>query len=351
MNLTTTPIKIGVLYDFPQGDNGATFERALRLGLEDAANAVPLDRPVEFIASQARGLPIGSEHEVIVAFKALAAEGVLAIVGPSISDNCLIAAPCADVARVPSINYSGGEMTRSKWMFHYQLGSLEEEPVVLAERLAQRGLRRPAVLYDQSPVGHRYFDRFDAARRRNGLDLAAASSIPTLAEDLSATVSQLRESQADSLAYFGLGMSSHAVAIAMSSLGWNIPVVANSALMFGYIRPEWHDAWAGWEYIDQVSDNNQQRQRLALLDARIASGPIGCTAFDIGRLLGTALGSCEHLTRAGIATALRNVKRLQATTGHDGTLMGFGNYDHAALKGDYLVVREWKNGSSKQVTI
>ena len=29
--------------------------------------------------------------------------------------------------------------------------------------------------------------------------------------------------------------------------------------------------------------------------------------------------------------------------------MGFGCYDHGALKGGYLVLREWKDGKSVQV--
>jgi hypothetical protein len=29
--------------------------------------------------------------------------------------------------------------------------------------------------------------------------------------------------------------------------------------------------------------------------------------------------------------------------------MGFGTYEHAALKGHYLVLREWKDGKSVQV--
>ena len=62
----------------------------------------------------------------------LASEEVVAIAGPSISDNALIVAPLCDDARIPAINFSGGERTRSAWMFHYQVGSLEEEPVSLA---------------------------------------------------------------------------------------------------------------------------------------------------------------------------------------------------------------------------
>jgi ABC-type branched-subunit amino acid transport system substrate-binding protein len=342
-----------VLYDFPQGDGGELFERALRLGLDEGAAHRPLDRPVEFVASHARGLPLGSEHELVTAFDELAGSGVLAIVGPSISDNCLLAAPRADAHRVPSINYSGGERTRSAWMFHYQLGSLEEEPVVLAARLATRGLLRAAVLYDQSPVGRRYFDRFDAARARHGIEVTASRAISALAtdDDLAGVVAEIRGSGADSIVYFGLGIASHAVAVALAGARWDVPVVANSALMFGYIRPSWRDGWAGWEYLDQVADDNPQRGALAEHDAALAAGPIGCTAYDIGRLLGTALAHTEHLTRAGVADALRSVKLLPATTGHAGTLMGFGHYDHAALKGNYLVLRTWRDGRSVQVTV
>ena len=43
------------------------------------------------------------------------------------------------------------------------------------------------------------------------------------------------------------------------------------------------------------------------------------------------------------------MKYTPAASGYDGTLMGFGTYDHAALKGHYLVLREWKDGRSVQV--
>jgi branched-chain amino acid transport system substrate-binding protein len=45
------------------------------------------------------------------------------------------------------------------------------------------------------------------------------------------------------------------------------------------------------------------------------------------------------------------VKQLPATLGYEGTIMGFGNYDHGALKGRYLVLREWRDGRSVQVDL
>ena len=139
------------------------------------------------------------------------------------------------------------------------------------------------------------------------------------------------------------------VSLARESLGWDVPVLSNSALMFGYARPDWRDGYAGWEYLDNIADDNKVRAALRELSPRAAGGPVGCAAYDMGRLLGEAVARAEHLTRAGIADGLRKVKYMPAASGYDGTLMGFGTWDHAALKGHFLVLREWKDGRSVQV--
>jgi ABC-type branched-subunit amino acid transport system substrate-binding protein len=341
------PIRLGLLYDFPQGDD--LFARALRLGFDEVAASGRLDRDIEFVERQARGLPSGSEADVVRAFRELVDEDVLAIAGPSISDNALIAAPLCDDARVPAINYSGGERTRSQWMFHYQVGSLEEEPPVLVTRMVARGLSRAAVIFDQSPVGRRYAECFESARARAGVEVTGTATISPLADDAAPLLERLQRGEPDVLVYLGLGVSSRAVALARDALDWKIPVLANSALMFGYARRDWRDGYAGWEYIDTVADDNTVRAALRERAAPVAAGPIGCCAYDMGRLFGEAVARAEHLTRAGIADGLRRVKQLPATSGHEGTLMGFGTWDHAALKGHYLVLREWRDGHSHQV--
>jgi ABC-type branched-subunit amino acid transport system substrate-binding protein len=341
-----TPIRIGLLYDFPQSDD--FFQRSVRLGL-DTGGADRLDRDIEFVERHARGLPAGSEHEVVQAFGELRDEGVVAFVGPSISDNALIVAPLCDNARIPAINYSGGERTRSEWMFHYQVGSLEEEPPVLAGRMVERGLGSAAVLYDQSPVGRRYAECFEAARIRLGLDVTGAASMSPLTEHAEPLLARLRDGKPEALLYFGLGVASRAVSLARTALEWDVPVLANSSLMFGYARPDWRDGYAGWEYVDTIADDNVARQQLREIDRRVAGGPVSCAGYDIGRLLVEALTRCEHLTRAGVAEALQRVKQLPATSGYEGTRMGFGTWDRAALKGRFLVLRTWQDGRSIQV--
>ena len=347
MDIRATPISIGVLYDFPQGDDGASFERALQLGLAHTDDRRP--RPIELNAVHGRGLPIGSEHEMRTAFAELESQGVLAIIGPSISDNALIVAPLCDAARVPAINYSGGERTRSEWMLHYQVGSLEEEPPFLAARIAERGFERSAVLFDESPVGRRYAECFDAARAHLGLRTTASAGISPLADDggaRDATAARVgpgrarllrartrftrgrRRSRSD-----GLGSARRRELVADVRL--RAARLARRLRRMGVRR--------------HGRRHEPDRAALAQQDAAIAAGPVGCAAYDMGRLLGEALVRADHLTREGVRNALRAVKWLPATSGEPGTLMGFGNYDHGALKGHFLVLREWKQGKTIQV--
>jgi ABC-type branched-subunit amino acid transport system substrate-binding protein len=204
-------------------------------------------------------------------------------------------------------------------------------------------------VFDQSPVGRGYLEAFESARARLGLEVTGSSAISPLTENANDVLARLRNTDPDVLLYLGLGMASRAVVLALEELGWDVPVVANSALMFGYVRPDWRDGYRGWEYLDTIADDNDVRAALAERSPSTAAGPIGCAAYDMGRLIGEGIAGCEHLTRAGLADGLRRVKHLFAASGHPGTLMGFGTYDHAALKGHYLVLREWKDGRSVQV--
>lgn len=342
----STPIFVGVLYDFPQADGGALFEDALRLGLE--AGRGP-DRPVELVSCHGHGLPSGSAHEMEQAFGELADAGVLAIVGPSISDNALVVRPLADSMGLPCINYSGGERTRSEFMFHYQVGSLDEEPVVLAAHLAERGATSVALAHDHSFVGRNYATAFAEACATVGVELVASSPVSPLAEDLSPVVRRLRSADPQFVTYLGLGVAARALALGLESEKWDVPVVANSALMFGYARRDWRAGWEDWVYVDTVSDANPSRATLRDLSPRSAAGPIGVAAYDMGRLLGEALARAAHLTRDGVRDGLEHVKALPAASGKPGTVMGFGAWDHGALKGPYLVLRAWREGKTVEV--
>lgn len=322
------------------------------LGISEVAER--FDRPVELIARQAHGLPAGSIFDVERCFAELVSSAVLAIIGPAVSDNGLVVGKLAESAQVPCINYTGGERTRSSWMFHYQVGSLDEEPLVLLEHLQSQGHRDVALVYDRTPVGRAYADTFMVGADAHSVNVGASVPIDPLADTASGVkgvIDRIRAVDPSAICYLGMGVGARGLAHAIDDAKWEIPVAANSALMFAYLHREWRALWEGWTYVDTLSDTNQTLADLRARDRKTGGGPVGVAAYDIGRLLGEGLARTAHLTRDGLRLGLESVKRVPASSGRAGTVMGFGHYDHAALKGPYLVLRRWEAGKSVELDV
>jgi hypothetical protein len=310
-------IRVGVLHDFPTSDDGRSFEANVRRGMQPVIDSGRLDDDVELIQASGLGLPLpgGSAHAVVEAYEYLVAQGVVTILGPAISDNALVVQPLADAAHVPTLNYTGSDETRSEYGFQYQIGSLEDEPSFLAANLATRGLTRVAVERDRSYVGRRMAAFFDHAAAVAGLTITA---------------------RGDAQAIVSLGMWDSARALAATRPG--VPVVANSALIYGHHDPQAAREWDGWAYPDTISEANEIYATLGDV------GPGVAGQFDMGRLLGEALARARVATGRGMLDGFEQVKAVPAASGEPGTLMGFGRWERGALKGRYLVVREWRNG-------
>jgi branched-chain amino acid transport system substrate-binding protein len=342
------PVRLGVLHDFAGADGGAGFEWAVRLGLDEVGDRLP--GPVEFVHEAAAGLPLpgGTEASVRAAFSRLDAAGVLAILGPAISDNAIVVRPMADAAGLATFNYTGGEQTRSAAAFHYQIGSLEDEPSFLAAHLLERALTKVALVHDTTFVGRRMAEFFADACAAAGIDLVVRSTLPGSGAGADRAVSTARAAGPDALVSLGLWDLPRALSLAMAGAGWDVPACANSALIYGHHNPDWARGWEGWAYCDTYSEANPRYQALerAAAAAGRGAGPGAAGAFDMGRLVGEALAISHPLTRSGVVAALERVKSLPAASGHTGTLMGFGHQDRGALKGRFIVIRQWRDGAS-----
>jgi ABC-type branched-subunit amino acid transport system substrate-binding protein len=342
------PIKLGVLADFDGGDAGEAFEWAVRLGLDEVGARLP--GPVELHREVARGLPLpgGSAESVRAAFTRLEDAGALAVLGPAISDNAVVVRPMADAAGLATLNYSGGEQTRGNAGFHYQVGSLEDEPSFLVAHLLERNLSKVALVHDTTLVGRRMADFFDDAAAASGLEMTVRSTWNPNERSADRILATVRAVNPEVLVSLGMWDLPRALSDAMAGLGWRIPACANSALIYGHHSPEAAKTWEGWTYCDTFSEENARYQKLnsVAVDSGRPAGPGSAGAYDMGRLIGEALALAHPVTRAGVMSALERVKCLPAASGHEGTLMGFGHMDRAALKGRFIVMRQWRDGVS-----
>jgi branched-chain amino acid transport system substrate-binding protein len=349
--IVATAIRVGVLNDLSEGPPGPTdIEQWLRLAADELVGNGRLDRDVEFVHAWGLGLPTGTATAIERAYATLVDQGVLLIVGPAIGDNALIATPLAERYRMPTIHWAGAERARSEYMFHLQVGSHEEESILLARHLASLGVERLGVVFDRSPIGERHIQFLQAEADVVGLGIAATTVIAPLAHE-AVQVNKVLDAGIDALVYLGLGLAAPAVARAVNAHGWVGSRAMNTAGIRGYAR-EFAQAIDGWIYVDMHSDRNTTlaalRQRLEIPPARSLAAAKG---YDLGRLVAEGLARAPTLTRDGVKEGLERVKWLPAAEGLEETLLGFGIQDRGALHGRYLVLRQWLDGQSVEVNL
>lgn len=333
-------VRVGVLHDYPRPDGGASFEWAVRLGVREVEATGRLPAPVVLIHEPA-------QDDIAAAFARLVDDGVLAILGPAITDGALAVRPLVDEAGIPCINYAGNDQARSAWLFHFQIGSLEDEPPLLVDHLVRGRRTRVVLVQDTSRVGNRMAAFFrDAAAAQ--CEVVAHLRVDPDGGSIAPAVTAARGARSDALAFVGFWRAAHALALEMKAQDWAVHAVANSALMYGHADASWARDWDGWTYVDTFSEANPRFAALSRTAAAAGrtAGPGEAGAYDMGRLLAEGIARAPELTRGGIRAGLERVKALPAASGHAGTLMGFGNWDRGALKGPYLVLREWRGGVS-----
>lgn len=343
-------VRVGVLNDL--ADRGAeTDDMAYWLEREvDHLRAHGrISAPVEFVHAYGLGLPSGTAEAIETAFQELVDQDVVLIVGPAMGDNALVAAPLAERARVPTINWARTERARGRYMFQLQVGSDEDEPVVIARHLAQQGARRLAVVHDISPIGTRHLKFLEDEALILGLEVVAREGMSPLADQAADQIARVLASEPDAIVYLGLGASAPPVADALTRTGWTGPRIMNTAGLLGYERG-FAEVCDGWTYVDMHSDSNTTLRMLRDELIIPASGALAAAkGHDLGRLVAEGIARARDISREGLRVGLEHIKWLPAAQGEEGTLLGFGIQDRGALHGRYLVLRQWRGGESVEI--
>ena len=343
------PHKIGFLNEglFPAGE---VFEqslgRALQLRFDEALERGEIDRPIELIEAFGTGLPNGTAYAVEEAWLELADAGVLAIIGPAKTDNCIAVKHLFEEHCVPTLNFPGTTKSRGEYGFHYQLGALYEDGPTIVRALVAKGLTEIAVIRDKSPVGNEYFEYFIDACDRLGVTVLADAKCSPIATDLSAQVAAAKKVNPQALVYLGFGAVLLELSREMQRSSWDLPRFTTTAGLHWYSKtPEEKEVLSGWVFVDMIDEDNEVLQHVVTeIKARWGfdafNTTFGCL-YDLATLVVLGLSYAPVYTPEGMKEGLERIHHVPAALGAQGTVQGFGPHERTALKGpDYLVLRQ-----------
>jgi branched-chain amino acid transport system substrate-binding protein len=349
------PFKVGFLNE-GLGDDAGAFEQGVgamfRFRFEEAFAAGEVDRPIELVVRAGRGLPQGTAKAVCDAWTALADDGVLVIIGPGITDNCIAVVPLFESRGVPTINFPGTTRSRGRYGFHYQIGALYDDGPLIARAMERRGLRDVAVVRDRSPIGAEFFEYFEEQCERSGMTVTNDIKCSPVAEDLTGAAQAAAAGKPDALVYLGYGGVLLELSRALARIGWDPPRFTTSAGMHFLATPlEERADMSGWVYVDQFDEGNATyRDMLDRFERHTGTPlfhPMAAGMWDMATLAVLGIRYATVHTPEGVTEGLERIHQVPAALGGAGTVMGFGPWERTALKGpNYLVLREMRGTES-----
>lgn len=341
------PFRIGYLDEGMYGsrevfNNG--IGGVMQLRFDEGLHKGQIDRPIELVLAHSKGLPSGSAHSVQQAWLELRDAGVLAIIGPAITDNAIAVKPLFEEHKIATLNWPGTEKTRGEYGFHYQVGVLYEDGPLIARALAARGLSDVAVIRDRGAHGAEYFEHFAMACEDLDLTIISDQQTSPIAEDFTQEAAKAQSSGAQALVYLGFGGVLVHLSRAVKELGWQAPCFTCSAGMHWYGKNAEERAFLeGWVYVDMVDEDNPVMQHLLAAyskQGRSVFSPSMGAGYDMATLVVLGLRHATVFTPEGFKEGLEKIHQIPTALGSKGTVMGFGPWERTALKGSqYLVLR------------
>lgn len=345
---------IGILVGEATADRGQDWaeiwDNCFALALEEAVSAGRVEQPIELVARTVEGLPTGSQHAVVQAWKELRSEGVLAVLGPSNADNGMAVLPTANAGHTTTILFGCSERLASEWTFSVPWGAAPEDAFLAMDWARRQGHRRVALLWDTAWHGEEWVAYARLAADRFAMEIVGDARIPSLVMGDDARAAQLERARTGIERLRRLTpealvmMTSHGAipfATALREVGWNVPrVIAGGSFGAARSLPELFEGWVGTCQWDDANETG--RRFLERYEQRYGARPrnedMPIAVYDGCRALLEGIALASILTRDGVRAGLERVKLLPASTGGPSSVLSFGPYDHRGYKGRDLSI-------------
>ncbi len=344
-------VRIGILIDMDLNQLLPDWIDPTILAIEDALNEGVWSRgPVQLVIADARGLPRENYKKVIDGYRWLAEQGCVVVLGPMISDNSLVMQDTINQLGVPVIGWTGAHKFASEYCFTVANGDIPTEGAMCANWLAEQGLTRVGLFWEQGSSGRDYADYFRDEALRLGLSITREVKLQPNPRGLKDDLAAMRDIGTEGLYYGGYGYATFHFAEALRSLEWDPPRIMGTAFMFYSNSNRWAAGLEGWHGIDQLGEDGANRNYNAMIErfehrfGRSTRNVVVALAYDTARVAIHGIANAAVPAPAYVKEGIERIRWMPATNGGPATYLQFGPWDHKGYKGDFLAIRELRNG-------
>jgi ABC-type branched-subunit amino acid transport system substrate-binding protein len=267
-----------------------------------------------------------------------------------ISDNCLQLQELINQRRCSSIGWTGAWRFASDYCFTVANGDIPTEGVMCAQWLHSQGHRKVGMFWEQGSSGRDYADFFREEAQRLGITITREARLGPNPRGLVDHLAAMRDAGTEAIYYGGYGYATFHFAKAFAELGWDPPRVMGTAFMFYSNTNDWAKALEGWHGVDQLGEDGANPNYNAMIERfekrfhRTSRNVVVALAYDTARCGIHGIANAAMATPEDVRDGLERIRWMPATNGGPATYIQFGPYDHKGYKGDFLTIRELRDG-------
>ena len=345
------PVKIGILIDMDLNQLLADWLDPTILAIEDAMNEGVWSRsPVQIVIADARGLPRENYRKVIAGYEWLVEQGCVVILGPMISDNCLVIQETANRLRVPCIGWTGAHRFASEYCFTVANGDIPTEGVMCAQWVKAQGHQKVGMFWEAGSSGRDYADYFRYTAMQLGLTITREVMLEPNPRGLQDHLAEMKAMGTEAIYYGGYGYSTFHFADAFKALDWDPPRVMGTAFMFYSNSNKWAEGLEGWHGVDQLGEDGANLNYNALIErmqarfGRATRNVVVALAYDTARVAIHGIANAGIPEPRWVKEGMERIRWMPATNGGPSCYIQFGPYDRHGYKGDFITIRELRDG-------
>jgi branched-chain amino acid transport system substrate-binding protein len=319
-------VKVGAIEDLsgPTARYGVAIKSGFELAADEinAKGGILGGRKIEFLVEDAAGQ---KDQAVNAAKKLLARDRVVALLGPTLSNEMFAAGPVAVEREIPIIGTSvtaAGITDMGKWVFRTSLPEADVVPEALRATAKEFGVKKVALMYaNDDAFSKSGFDVFKKAAQDAGLEIADIESFSQKDTDFSPQLTKIKALDVDALVVSALVEPASGVVLQARQLGMTMPILGgngfNSPKLVEIAGHAAEDVLVGSPWFVE-KDQPENVAFVSAFRARYKQDPdqFAAQAYDTMFIL------AEALNRAGDTDADKLHDALMATD-HDGIMGPF----------------------------